>query len=79
MSPVIVMIVFILHGKTIGAKLVGSVNTVADCQTAAAKIIADKDGQEPTGPDGLQATPFPVCIDTHPMIATLADSPRVAS
>lgn len=77
MSPVIVMIVFILQGKAVGAQMVGSTDSVTECEQAAARVMADKAGQEPKGEDGKSATPFPVCIDTRPMVETLADSPKV--
>jgi hypothetical protein len=79
MNPVIVMIVFVLQGKAVGAQIVGSTNSVIECQQAAADIIADKAGQEPKGDSGKAATPFPVCIDTHPMVETLADGPKVST
>lgn len=72
MHAVIVMIVFFIKGHAVGAQLVGSTDTVADCQRGAALILQDKRGQEPKDEQGNVATPFPVCIDTHAMEKELA-------
>lgn len=76
MHPVLVVFLFFVAHKLVGAQVLGSVDTLDQCHQVSAAILAAHKGQGPIADDNKPSVPFPLCIDTTKVGAQLKDPYR---